>query len=139
MKSGISRDRFYKLSADLAQRRDLTGTTKIIYSIIVNHMGNNGQCWPGYRKLGKEAGVDKETAQKSVEQLSDKGLLDVEKRGSGSSNLYRLPQETVRKTQTVKPAKMSVKPGRSKKNTPSVKPGRYRLENPYIKERTIKE
>ena len=99
--------KFYKLDKDIAARLDLTAADKILLAIIRDRQGQNGKAWPGLRKLGDDAGVDKATVKRSIERLADKGLLTVEPRGRGKSHFYHvIDNETVRKMQTVGVRKM---------------------------------
>jgi hypothetical protein len=47
-----------------------------------------GAAWPGVRKIAKETGMDKDTVSKAVDDLEQKGFLQVERR-DGASNIYR--------------------------------------------------
>lgn len=83
-------ERFYKLLAEVAARPELTGNDKILLSIISNHIGGNGYCWPGVKTLAKETGTDHTTVLRSIGHLEAAGALQVERRGKGKVNHYRL-------------------------------------------------
>lgn len=46
-----------------------------------------GKAFPGVRKIAEETGMDKDTVTKAVEELEEKGYLDVFRR-EGNSNIY---------------------------------------------------
>ena len=96
---------FYKLFKIIAKRKDLTYADKVVFSIIAGRIGKNGHCWAGIRKLTTDAGGDKSTVKRSIDRLEKIGLLQVERRGIGKANHYRLPgeslPESVRKKRTV--------------------------------------
>ena len=94
-------ERFHKLSAELASRRDLGSTEKILLAIITNRIGKNGLCWPSVRRLARDAGIDKATVLRAVATLQKTGDLIVENHGQGKSQAYRLPSLTVREMRTV--------------------------------------
>jgi Predicted transcriptional regulators len=48
----------------------------------------NGEAWPGIRKIAKETGMDKDTAAKAIDELESKGFLSVYRR-EGVSNIYK--------------------------------------------------
>ena len=81
---------FYKLPCAIAGRRDLTAADKVVCAVLAYRIGNNGYCWPGIRTLAKDTGLNVSTIIVSVRRLEDKGLLLVQRRGSGRSNQYRL-------------------------------------------------
>jgi hypothetical protein len=93
-------ERFYKLPQDLAARTDLTATAKIVFAVIRDHFGENVGSWPGRPRLSRLCGVTLNSIVKAVADLKAAGLLAVEKRRSGQSNLYTLPQ-SVPETGTV--------------------------------------
>jgi DNA-binding transcriptional MocR family regulator len=86
----VMADWFYKLSTDMARRRDLSGSAKVIFAVILGRIGHNGHAWPGIRRIANDAGVNVKTAMRAVHELSDAGLLQIENRGNGLSFSYRL-------------------------------------------------
>jgi hypothetical protein len=94
-------DKFYKLSQELAARPDLSASAKVVYSVLADRMGQNGEAWPGHRRLAKDTGLHRETVKESIARLVATGLLSVEKRGNGQVNHYWLLGETGRKNQPV--------------------------------------
>ena len=91
---------WYKLPSQIASRSDLTATAKVIYAIIKYRVGVNGCCWPGLRRIARDAGINPKSSQRAVYQLRQVGLLLIEKRHRGQSNSYQLPAQTVGKMTT---------------------------------------
>ena len=94
--------KFYKLSTQLAERRDLRPSDKIVLAILTDRIGKNGKCWPGVRCLAKDSGLNKDTVRDSLERLRVSGALTIEDRGRGRSRYYRIPDESVRESRTVR-------------------------------------
>jgi len=44
-------DKFYKLPQSITARKDLKASDKIVYAVIVDHLGDNDKCWPGVQTL----------------------------------------------------------------------------------------
>ena len=109
--------RFCKLRIDLAKRQDLTSTDKVILAIIEDRIGQNGACWPGIRKLARDAGVHESTVLASIQRLQKSGDLLVKKRGSGRSNLYSLGPKSGGKTQALGKSKRSENAGSGVRKT----------------------
>ncbi len=82
--------RFYKLSADLAARRDLTWPTKGLLAYLADRQGNNGRAWPGLRRIAEDLGLSTNTVLRAVNCAERAGLLDVVRRGQGCGNCYRI-------------------------------------------------
>jgi hypothetical protein len=87
--------KFYKLSQDLAARKDLTGNDKLIYAIIRNCICISGKDYSpiGTRRLADMSGLgSRNTVLKAVQELEDYKLIVVKRRNNGESNLYYLPE-----------------------------------------------
>ena len=106
-------ERFYKLPRDLAGRRDVSLAAKVVYAIIKDHIGKNGHCWPGVRRLGEMAGIGRNAVMRAVATLEEANLLTVERRGNGKANHYRIASESGPETGTVPDEKASLEEGRS--------------------------
>jgi len=102
---------FYKLPQDLAARKDLTGSDKVLYAVIVTRMGNNGRSWPGVKALMRDCGLCRDTVLKSIKRLEAAGTLAVNRRGSGRVNHYA---ESVESGLEIRPVR---KPDRSENQT----------------------
>jgi len=84
--------RFYKLPKDVAGRRDLPASAKIVLAVLIDRIGQNDCCWPGIRCLAKDSGLDKDTVINSIKCLKSKGLIEVKVGKLGESNRYRAPE-----------------------------------------------
>ncbi|ARN57115.1 helix-turn-helix domain-containing protein [Sedimentisphaera salicampi] len=79
---------FFKLDADTAARKDLRASDKIILAIIQNYE-NQGEAYPGRRKLQEKSGLAAGTVCSSINRLESAGLLEVNRTGKGKSNTYK--------------------------------------------------
>ncbi|ARN56221.1 helix-turn-helix domain-containing protein [Sedimentisphaera salicampi] len=84
---------FFKLDADTAARKDLRASDKIILAIIQNYE-NQGEAWPGRRKLQEKSGLAAGTVCSSINRLESAGLLEVQQQGIGKSNIYKTCPKT---------------------------------------------
>ncbi|HLB73126.1 MAG TPA: helix-turn-helix domain-containing protein [Sedimentisphaerales bacterium] len=91
-------ERFFKLFAGLASRRDLRATDKVVLSVLRHRVGKNGACWPGVRSLAKDTGLSRPTVLDSICRLEKKEEIKVSRRGSGRKNYYLLITESGQKT-----------------------------------------
>ena len=80
--------KFYKLPHDLAVRKDLMASDKIVFAIILDHQGSNDKCWPGIRTLARKTGLSTVTVVDCVKRLEAAGFFNVDRRGNGKSNHY---------------------------------------------------
>jgi hypothetical protein len=85
---------FYKLPKDIAARRDLRPSDKLIYAVVLNCFNGKNVCWPGKRYLMRRTGLADKTVCEAIHRLEDAGVLIVERRGIGRSTCFRLPCES---------------------------------------------
>jgi len=57
---------------------------------ILDRMNNRLEAWPGYGTIGRDVGVDRRTASRSVDRLIETGYLVKDRASKHSSNTYRL-------------------------------------------------
>ena len=90
-------EKFFKLPQDVAARLDLPPGAKVLFAAILDRIGDNGDCWPGMRKLADDTGLSKDAVIENVARLKQKKLLVVRRgllRGrsrQSQSNRYSLP------------------------------------------------
>ena len=83
--------KFYKLDQDLTARRDLSAFDKVLYAVLVDHIGRNRDGWPGVRRLAKCTGTKShDTVENGLLALERAGLVVIDRRGKGKLNHYRL-------------------------------------------------
>lgn len=111
MGTSCTADKFYKLPQDLTSRPDITPSAKIVFAVIADSIGRNGKSWIGKRKIALRAGLAECTVIESITRLESAGILFVERRGNGKSNLYSLPESGLE-------SRPVGKPDRSEKPTP---------------------
>jgi len=55
----------------------LDSTEKVIYVGLRLYADKTGHCWPSMRSLAKDLGLHKNTIQKSIQALKEKGFLKI--------------------------------------------------------------
>jgi len=80
----------------------LSVSQKVVLFVLASYADNNGMCWPGTRRICKEAGVSQSTLSRAIIEAKKLKLLTVEKR-EGYTTTYQL---------TVTPAGSSLLPQR---------------------------
>ena len=83
------KNQFYKLPVEIARRKDLQSSDKIVFTMILDHQGGNVKARPGIQTLMMEAGLSRQTVCDSIRRLEAAGFLSVERRGNGRSNFYQ--------------------------------------------------
>lgn len=86
-------EKFYKLSQDIAARKDLRASDKIVLAVIVDFLGKNDKCWPGKITLMQKTGLSGQTVCDAIGRLETAGVLQVDRCGKGKSNHYQTSPE----------------------------------------------
>ena len=86
--------RFYKMPAEIMGCRNLKATSKLVFAVVKDRIGQHEYCWVGMRKLAEDTSLTRPTVSAALAELEEVGLLLVERRGDGRSNHYRLPPES---------------------------------------------
>jgi len=81
---------FYKLPKDIAGRRDLPASAKIVLAVLIDRIGPNACCWPGIRCLAKDSGLSQHAVINALRKLQAGRLVQIERRSTGQSNRYRV-------------------------------------------------
>ena len=91
--------KFFKSNQGVARLKYLSGNDKLVYSIIVDHIGQNKDGYPGTRLLATESGLCRQTVIDAIAQLERAGpegeppLLNVY-RSPRRRNRYSIPPES---------------------------------------------
>jgi len=68
----------------------LTGGAKLAYTMLLSYAMQKDQCFPGQDRLGVDMGMSRQSANKYVMELNQKGFVNIKRRGQGRSNLYEI-------------------------------------------------
>lgn len=74
---------------------------KLAYTMLLKYAWAEGACYPGQLKLAQDMGSGERSVRRYLDELEAAGLLEVDRRGLGKTNYYRL-HETVRSKPTRK-------------------------------------
>ncbi len=77
--------------------KELSVGAKLAYAMLLKYAWDADACFPGQVKLGEDMGAGERSVRTYLKELEDAGFLEVQQRGLGKTNLYRL-HLTVNKT-----------------------------------------
>lgn len=69
------------------ENSESTGSDRLVFIAIANHIGPTGWAWPSVPHIAKEARVDRATVFRALDTLEESGELAICRR-PGKSNLY---------------------------------------------------
>ena len=69
---------------------ELSLGAKVAYALFLKYAWYHDYVFPGQERLAQDAGISKSRFSEFVRELSDKGLIEVTRRGLGKTNLYKV-------------------------------------------------
>ena len=88
----------------LLRMKDITSGDKMTFAMILSYKWQNDSCFPGQATLAKDMGVDERTVRRHIQALQTAGLLTIQQRGQGKTNIYELNLAVVKgKVRRVRP------------------------------------
>ena len=63
---------------------------KVTYSIFLSYAWHNDSCFPGQDRLAVDMGMSRSRRTEFVGELERAGLVSIERRGQGKTNLYTI-------------------------------------------------
>ena len=68
----------------------LTLQAKAVFIMLLDYAWNKAQCFPGRDRLATDAGVHVNSIDKHIKELTNIGLLHIERRGKKRTNVYKI-------------------------------------------------
>lgn len=81
---------FTQIPNAILRRPDLSTGAKLTYMVLMSFAWQADQCFPGQEALAEAMGVTDRSVRTYVDQLVESGLVRIEKRGQGHTNVYHL-------------------------------------------------
>jgi hypothetical protein len=69
---------------------DISVGAKLAYAMLLKYAWQEDACFPGQIKLATDMGAGERSVRRYLEELEAASLLEIEQRGLGKTNYYRL-------------------------------------------------
>jgi len=86
----IARYGFTQLPNFILRNPDISIGAKTTYSLFLSYAWHNDLCFPGQEKLAKAIGMSIGSVNAFVKELETVGLIEIERRGQGKTNIYTI-------------------------------------------------
>lgn len=90
----LLREGFTQVPNLLLKRTDISHGAKIAYAMLLSYAWGSEKCFPGQARLAADLGVERKAVIRYLQELKDKGIITVTRRGMGKTNVYKLPRLT---------------------------------------------
>ena len=94
----IARYGFTQLPNFILRNPDISIGAKTTYSLFLSYAWHNNLCFPGQDTLAKAMGMSIGSISAFVKELETVGLVEIERRGQGKTNIYTINYVVKKKT-----------------------------------------
>ena len=63
---------------------------KLTYTLLLSYAWHDDFCFPGQDRLAEDMGIARQTANRHVKELADKGFINIKRQGLNKPNLYEV-------------------------------------------------
>jgi DNA-binding transcriptional ArsR family regulator len=74
----------------LLKTKKLSSGDKMAFAMLLSYAWQNDFCFPGQLRLADDLGLDERSVRRHLKSLEAIGLLAIQRRGQGKTNIYEL-------------------------------------------------
>lgn len=74
----------------LLKSKKLSSGDKMAFAMLLSYAWQNDFCFPGQLRLAEDMGLDERSVRRHLKSLEAIGLLAIQRRGQGKTNMYEL-------------------------------------------------
>ena len=86
----VTRHGFTQVPNFILTKPDLSVGAKLAYAMLLKYAWQHDACFPGQVKLAEDMGAGERSVRRYLDELEKASLLEIEQRGLGKTNYYRL-------------------------------------------------
>ena len=86
----VSRGGFVQIPNCVLKNPDLSSGAKVTYGMFLSYAWHNESCFPGQERLANDMGVTRVRVTQYIGELEDMGLVTIQRRGQGKTNIYTI-------------------------------------------------
>ena len=86
----VTRHGFTQVPNFILTKPELSVGAKLAYAMLLKYAWQDDACFPGQIKLAEDMGAGERSVRRYLEELEKTDLLEIEQRGLGKTNYYRL-------------------------------------------------
>ena len=75
----------------------------VVYAKFLSYAWHNDYCFPGQQRLADDLGKSIGSINGFIKELEDHSLIDIERRGQGKTNIYKIAFTVTKKGKSMKP------------------------------------
>ena len=84
----VAQGGFTQVPNFILRNPDISVGAKVVYSMFLSYAWHNDSCFPGQERLAQDIGMSRSRVTEFISELSRAGLVTIQRRGQGKTNLY---------------------------------------------------
>lgn len=84
------KESFTQIPNTILRRPEITPGAKLTYMLLLSYAWQQDSCFPGQATLAEDLGAGRRSVIRYLQELQERGLLRVKRRGLGKTNVYTL-------------------------------------------------
>lgn len=93
----VSRGGFTQVPNFILEDPSLSLGAKVVYAMFLRYAWHDDQCFPGQETVSEALGMSRPSVTTYVRELQKAGLISIQRRGQGRTNLYTIHFQVVSK------------------------------------------
>src|SRR6266478_6365581 len=85
-----TRGGFTQVPNFLLKSKNLSAGDKLAFAILLSYAWQNDYCFPGQERLAEDMGLSRSRVTEFVGELEKAGLITIQRRGLGKTNVYTI-------------------------------------------------
>ena len=98
----VARGGFTQVPNFILRNPDLSLGAKVAFAMFLSYAWHNDSCFPGQERLAEDMGMSRSRVTEFVTELENEGLVTIQRRGQGKTNLYTVHFQVPTKVTSLK-------------------------------------
>ena len=86
----VARDGFTQVPNFILRNPGISVGAKVVYAMFLSYAWHNSLCYPGQTRLAHDIGMTQPRVAQLIDELKEAGLVAIERRGQGKTNIYTI-------------------------------------------------
>jgi biotin operon repressor len=93
----VTQQGFVQVPTMIITAKNISANAKLTYAMLLKYAWDNGFCFPGQDRLAADLGLSRQRANIYIQELAQKGYINIVRRGQGKTNIYEVNFKVARK------------------------------------------
>lgn len=99
----VTREGFTQVPNFILRNPGLSVGAKVAYAMFLSYAWHNDSCFPGQERLAQDMGMSRPSVTGFVSELARAGMITIQRRGLGKTNIYTVHFQTQGKKRIPQP------------------------------------